>query len=328
MISRRNSAKVLVSAAFSTMFLIASVQAQTTTPKVRLATSLGDIVVQLDPAKAPKTVENFLAYVNDKHYDGTVFHRVIDGFMIQGGGFTADMQQKPTKAPIPLEASNGLKNDTYTIAMARTGNPNSATSQFFINVKDNAMLNAPSPDGHGYAVFGKVVEGTAVVDKIKAVATGNKGPHQNVPLEPVVILSARASGVAAEFPEPQYSQLTKTGRTELAGQAFLKTRGGEVRYAAGNSVFLEPATKYAKDYYKGQGLNPYPLSAADTRAAAYSRTTTADAEGRFEFKDVPAGDYFLVTSVTWEVAGRRQGGTLVKQVRVNNEPNLKIVVSE
>jgi peptidyl-prolyl cis-trans isomerase A (cyclophilin A) len=117
----------------------------------------GDIVVQLDPAKAPKTVENFLTYVNDKHYDGTVFHRVIDGFMIQGGGFTADMVQKPTKAPIPLEASNGLKNDTYTIAMARTGNPNSATAQFFINVKDNAMLNAPQPDGHGYAVFGKVV---------------------------------------------------------------------------------------------------------------------------------------------------------------------------
>ena len=139
---------------------------------------------------APKTVENFLAYVNDKHYDGTVFHRVIDGFMIQGGGFTADMQQKPTKAPIALEAKNGLKNDTYTIAMARTGDPNSATSQFFINVKDNAMLNAPNPDGHGYAVFGKVVEGTAVVDKIKAVATGNKGPHQNVPNTPVTITSA------------------------------------------------------------------------------------------------------------------------------------------
>ena len=119
-----------------------------------------------------------------------MFHRVIDGFMIQGGGYTADLIPKPTKAPIPLEANNGLKNDTYTIAMARTGNPNSATSQFFINVKDNAMLNAPSPDGHGYAVFGKVVEGTAVVDKIKAVATGNKGPHQNVPTTPVTINSA------------------------------------------------------------------------------------------------------------------------------------------
>ena len=164
--------------------------AQNATPKVQLKTSMGDIVLELNEAKAPKTVANFMQYVRDKHYDGTVFHRVMDGFMIQGGGFTADMVQKPTKPPIPLEASNGLKNDTYTIAMARTGNPNSATSQFFINVKDNAMLNAPQPDGHGYAVFGKVVEGTAVVDKIKAVATGNKGPHQNVPNTPVTITSA------------------------------------------------------------------------------------------------------------------------------------------
>ena len=162
----------------------------TAAPRVKLETSLGVIMLELDAQKAPKTVANFVQYVKDKHYDGTVFHRVIDGFMIQGGGFTADMQQKPTKAPIALEAKNGLKNDTYTIAMARTGNPNSATSQFFINVKDNAMLNAPSPDGHGYAVFGKVVEGTAVVDKIKAVATGNKGPHQNVPTTPVTILKA------------------------------------------------------------------------------------------------------------------------------------------
>ena len=189
MISRRNSTLALASVALAAMFSVASVQAQTA-PKVKLTTSMGDIVVQLDPAKAPKTVENFLAYVNDKHYDGTVFHRVMDGFMIQGGGFTADMQQKPTKPPIALEASNGLKNDTYTIAMARTSNPNSATSQFFINVKDNAMLNAPQPDGHGYAVFGKVVEGTAVVDKIKAVAVGNKGGHQNVPTTPVTITSA------------------------------------------------------------------------------------------------------------------------------------------
>ena len=189
MISRRNSTLALASVALFAMFSAASVQAQTA-PKVKLTTSMGDIVVQLDPAKAPKTVENFLAYVNDKHYDGTVFHRVMDGFMIQGGGFTADMQQKPTKPPIALEASNGLKNDTYTIAMARTSNPNSATSQFFINVKDNAMLNAPSPDGHGYAVFGKVVEGKDVVDKIKGVATSNKGPHQNVPNTPVTINSA------------------------------------------------------------------------------------------------------------------------------------------
>ncbi|KQO15133.1 peptidylprolyl isomerase [Acidovorax sp. Leaf76] len=189
MISRRNSTLALASIALAATFSAANVQAQEA-PKVKLATSMGDIVVQLDPAKAPKTVENFLAYVNDKHYDGTVFHRVMNGFMIQGGGFTADMQQKPTKPPIALEANNGLKNDTYTIAMARTANPNSATSQFFINVKDNAMLNAPSPDGHGYAVFGKVVSGTDVVDKIKAVAVGNKGPHQNVPNTPVTINSA------------------------------------------------------------------------------------------------------------------------------------------
>ena len=164
--------------------------AQTAAPRVKLATSAGDIVLELDPAKAPKTVANFLQYVNDKHYDGTVFHRVIDGFMVQGGGFTADLQQKPTRAPIPLEASNGLKNNKYTVAMARSGNPNSATAQFFINVKDNAMLNAPQPDGHGYAVFGKVVSGAEVVDKIKGVATGNKGPYQNVPTTPITINSA------------------------------------------------------------------------------------------------------------------------------------------
>ena len=189
MISRRNSTLALASIALAALFTVAPAQAQDA-PKVKIATSMGDIVVQLDPAKAPKTVENFLAYVKDKHYDGTVFHRVMNGFMIQGGGFTADMVQKPTKPAIALEANNGLKNDTYTIAMARTGDPNSATSQFFINVKDNAMLNAPSTDGHGYAVFGKVVQGTDVVDKIKAVAVGNKGPHQNVPTTPVTINSA------------------------------------------------------------------------------------------------------------------------------------------
>jgi peptidyl-prolyl cis-trans isomerase A (cyclophilin A) len=191
MISRRNSTLALASVALAAMFSVAPALAQdAAAPKVKIATSMGDIVVQLDPAKAPKTVENFLSYVKDKHYDGTVFHRVMDGFMIQGGGFTADMVQKATKTPIALEANNGLKNDTYTIAMARTSNPNSATSQFFINVKNNDMLNAPSPDGHGYAVFGKVVNGTDVVDKIKAVATGNKGGHQNVPNTPVTIISA------------------------------------------------------------------------------------------------------------------------------------------
>ena len=168
-----------------------SVAAEPAAPRVKLATSMGDIVVELDPAKAPKTVANFLQYVKDKHYDGTVFHRVIDGFMIQGGGYDADMKEKPTRPPIPLEASNGLKNDTYTIAMARTSNPDSATSQFFINVKDNAALNAPNPDDHGYTVFGKVVAGMATVDKIKAVATGSRNGMQNVPTQPVVIQSAR-----------------------------------------------------------------------------------------------------------------------------------------
>lgn len=159
-------------------------------PKVRLSTSMGDIVLELHPDKAPKTVENFVQYVRDKHYDGTIFHRVMDGFMIQGGGFTADMQQKATRAPVSLEASNGLKNDRGTIAMARTANPNSATAQFFINVVNNPMLNAPNPDGYGYTVFGKVVQGMETVDKIKGVATGNKGMHQNVPLTNITILKA------------------------------------------------------------------------------------------------------------------------------------------
>jgi peptidyl-prolyl cis-trans isomerase A (cyclophilin A) len=159
-------------------------------PRVKFATTLGDFVVELAPEKAPKTVENFLQYVNDKHYDGTVFHRVIDNFMVQGGGFTADMQQKPTRPPVPLEAGNGLKNVVGTIAMARTADPNSATSQFFINVRDNVSLDAPNPDGHGYTVFGKVVSGMDVVSKLKAAPTGSKPPYQNVPLTPIVINSA------------------------------------------------------------------------------------------------------------------------------------------
>lgn len=174
-----------------TLALAFAAQAQDNkAPRVRMSTSLGDIVVELDPAKAPKTVENFLQYVKDKHYDGTVFHRVMGNFMIQGGGFTADMQQKPTRAPVPLEAGNGLKNDRGAIAMARTGDPDSATSQFFINVVNNPGLNAPSPDGHGYTVFGKVVAGMDVVDKIRAVPTGNRGMHQNVPQTPVTIVKA------------------------------------------------------------------------------------------------------------------------------------------
>ena len=152
--------------------------------KARIATSMGDIVVELDAAKAPKTVANFEQYVKAKHYDGTIFHRVIDGFMIQGGGMTADMKEKPTRPPIALESRNGLKNDRGTVAMARTMVPDSATSQFFINVKDNDFLNQPtSRDGNGYAVFGKVVSGMEVVDKIKSTPTG----PGDVPTTPVVI---------------------------------------------------------------------------------------------------------------------------------------------
>ena len=158
---------------------------------VQFQTSAGDFVIELNAEKAPKTVENFLQYVNDKHYEGTIFHRVIDGFMVQGGGFTAAMAQKPTRGPIPLEASNGLRNDRGTIAMARTGNPNSATSQFFINVVDNAGLNAPQPDGFGYAVFGKVSSGMETIDKIRTLPTGNKAGMQNVPLTPLTINAVR-----------------------------------------------------------------------------------------------------------------------------------------
>ena len=158
---------------------------------VQFQTSAGDFVIELNAEKAPKTVENFLQYVNDKHYEGTIFHRVIDGFMVQGGGFTAAMAQKPTRGPIPLEASNGLRNDRGTIAMARSGNPNSATSQFFINVVDNAGLNAPQPDGFGYAVFGKVSSGMETIDKIRTLPTGNKSGMQNVPLTPITINAVR-----------------------------------------------------------------------------------------------------------------------------------------
>jgi peptidyl-prolyl cis-trans isomerase A (cyclophilin A) len=158
---------------------------------LRLRTSMGDIVVQLDAQKAPKTVANFLNYVKAGHYNGTIFHRVIDNFMIQGGGMTADLKEKPTRAPIPLESRNGLKNERGTIAMARTMDPNSATAQFFINVKDNAFLDADNArDGNGYAVFGRVIEGMDVVDKIKVVPTGDKGDHQNVPLQPITIKKA------------------------------------------------------------------------------------------------------------------------------------------
>jgi len=160
--------------------------------KVKLTTSMGAVTVELNKEKAPVSTENFVKYVEAGHYNGTIFHRVIDGFMVQGGGFTKDMQQKPVQAPIKNEAANGLKNDMYTLAMARTGVRDSATAQFFINVKQNDFLNYrdESPQGWGYAVFGKVVEGQDVVDKIRKVATGNAGMYQNVPLEPVVIEKA------------------------------------------------------------------------------------------------------------------------------------------
>ena len=157
--------------------------------KATVETSMGSITLELDDAKAPITVANFLDYAKAGHYDGTIFHRVIDGFMIQGGGFTKAMDQKPTKAPIKNEAANGLQNRRGTIAMARTMVVDSATSQFFINLVDNDFLNfrAPTPQFFGYAVFGKVTDGMDVVDKIAKVKTGNSGMHQNVPEEPVVI---------------------------------------------------------------------------------------------------------------------------------------------
>ena len=179
-------------------------------PRVVLATSAGDITLELEPDKAPKTVANFLQYVKAGHYDGTVFHRVIDNFMIQGGGYTQEMKEKTTRAPIPLESSSGLENKRGTVAMARTSDPNSATAQFFINVADNDFLNYRKFDSDttvetrsgprlvragtvvdGYAVFGRVVSGMEVVDKIRAVATGSRGPMENVPTQPVIIKSAK-----------------------------------------------------------------------------------------------------------------------------------------
>jgi cyclophilin family peptidyl-prolyl cis-trans isomerase len=158
--------------------------------KVKLTTSMGAIVIELDEAKAPISAANFKKYVETGHYDGTIFHRVIDGFMVQGGGFTADMRQKPVQAPIKNESTNGLKNDNYTLAMARTNVRDSATSQFFINVKNNDFLNYAGESNPGYAVFGKVVEGQDVVDQIRKVATGTAGMHQDVPKTAVTIQKA------------------------------------------------------------------------------------------------------------------------------------------
>ena len=163
-----------------------------TNPHVLLKTNKGDITIELDAEKAPKTVENFINYVNSGFYNGTIFHRVINNFMVQGGGFEVGMAQKDTNAPVENEANNGLKNDRYTLAMARTNDPHSATAQFFINVADNDFLNHtnPTPNGWGYAVFGKVIAGNEVVDAIKGVKTGSKGLHQDVPVDDVIIESA------------------------------------------------------------------------------------------------------------------------------------------
>ncbi len=159
---------------------------------IKLHTNHGIISLELDAAKAPDTVASFIRYVNDGHYTNTIFHRVIDGFMVQGGGFEPGMKQKPTRDPVQNEANNGLKNDLYTVAMARTSAPHSASAQFFINVGDNDFLNhtAPTPQGWGYCVFGKVVDGTDVVDKIRKVKTGSKDMHQDVPAEDVIIEKA------------------------------------------------------------------------------------------------------------------------------------------
>lgn len=158
---------------------------------IKLSTTHGDILIELNPEQAPATCANFEQYVRDGHYDGTIFHRVISGFMIQGGGMTADFEQKNTRAPIQNEANNGLKNVVGAIAMARTADPHSASAQFFINVSDNDFLDYPSQDGWGYAVFGQVTEGMDVVNAIKAVPTGNRQGHQDVPLENVVIHQAQ-----------------------------------------------------------------------------------------------------------------------------------------
>lgn len=174
------------------VFLLSCSLDKGTKTMVKLHTNHGTITLELDAEKAPDTVKNFLEYVNSGFYTNTIFHRVIDGFMIQGGGFEPGMKQKPVNAPIKNEAANGLKNDNYTVAMARTNDPHSATAQFFINVKNNGFLNysAPNPQGYGYCVFGKVIDGMNVVDAIRKVKTGNRAGFQDVPLEDVIITKA------------------------------------------------------------------------------------------------------------------------------------------
>ena len=183
--------KLLVLATSLALSLPVALPAWAANPMVEMKTNLGTVVVELDDAKAPKTVANFLQYVNEGFYDGTVFHRVIPDFMIQGGGLDPAMKEKATRPPIENEAKNGLKNEVGTIAMARKPNPHSASSQFFINLKNNTFLDYPGRDGWGYAVFGKVAQGMDIVEKIAKVPTGNAGGHQNVPTMPVVIESVK-----------------------------------------------------------------------------------------------------------------------------------------
>jgi cyclophilin family peptidyl-prolyl cis-trans isomerase len=183
----------------ATLALSISFAAAAAGPQVEIRTNMGSIVLELDRDKAPQTVDNFLQYVKDGHYNGTIFHRVIPGFMAQGGGFSPEMREKPTRAQIKNEAGNGLRNTTGTVAMARTPDPHSASSQFFINLSDNAFLDfrAPTQEGYGYAVFGKVVKGMDVVGRIAKVPTGVKGPHSDVPLKPVTIERAQVVDTAA-----------------------------------------------------------------------------------------------------------------------------------
>ena len=178
--------------------LLASFSLGAASPQVEIRTNMGAITVELYPDKAPETVKNFLQYAQDGFYNGTVFHRVIDGFMIQGGGFTSDLKKKATRAPIPIESQNGLRNEVGAISMARTPDPNSATSEFFINLVNNDGLNYPGRDGHGYTVFGKVIKGMEVVEKIAKIPTEIRPPHQNVPVETVLITGARVVGTPAK----------------------------------------------------------------------------------------------------------------------------------
>lgn len=184
---------------FATISLLLSFAAGAAGPQVEIRTNMGSIVIELDRDKAPQTVDNFLQYVKDGHYNGTIFHRVIPGFMVQGGGFSPDMREKPTRSSIRNEAGNGLRNATGTVAMARTPDPHSASAQFFINLSDNAFLDfrAPTQEGHGYAVFGKVVKGMDVVGRIAKVQTGVRAPHSDVPLKPVTIERAQVVDTAA-----------------------------------------------------------------------------------------------------------------------------------